>query len=78
MSETPNEQKCCQCIPISEEASKGLHQMINVGLFRDPIFVMFVISNFFTSIGFNVPYVYTVVSTYFLFELGAQSFLTLK
>jgi len=60
VSETPNEQKCCQCIPISEEASKGLHQMINVGLFRDPIFVMFVISNFFTSIGFNVPYVYTV------------------
>ena len=29
--------------------------------FRDPIFLMYSVSNFLTSIGFNVPYVYTVV-----------------
>ncbi len=53
---------CCGCIPISQEARKGLRQMASVSLLKDGIFVMFAISNFFTSIGFNVPYVYTVVS----------------
>ena len=55
-------EKCCNCIPISSEASKGLNQMLDLGLFKDRIFILFVISNFLTSIGFNVPYVYTVVS----------------
>ena len=59
--EAPNKEKCCRCIPISVEASKGLNQMLNLGLFKDRIFIMFIISNFLTSIGFNVPYVYTVV-----------------
>ena len=36
--------------------------MLDLGLFKDRIFILFVISNFLTSIGFNVPYVYTVVS----------------
>ena len=30
-------------------------------IFRDPVFIMYAVSNFLTSIGFNVPYVYTVV-----------------
>lgn len=32
--------------------------MMNFSLFRDIIFIIFVFSNFCTSIGFNVPYVY--------------------
>ena len=55
-------EKICGCIPISPESYKGLYQMLNLDLMRDGIFVMFLVSNFFTSIGFNVPYVYTVVS----------------
>lgn len=32
--------------------------MMNFDLFHDPVFIVFTISNFCTSIGFNVPYVY--------------------
>ena len=35
--------------------------MMDLSLLKDPIFMTFAISNFLTSIGFNVPYVYTVV-----------------
>ena len=49
---------CC----LSAEASKGLKQMLDIGLLKNVIFIMFVVSNFLTSIGFNVPYVYQVVS----------------
>lgn len=35
--------------------------MMNFDLFHDPIFVIFTLSNFCTSIGFNVPYVYLPV-----------------
>ena len=52
--------KICGCIPISPDSYKGLYQMLNLNLLRDGIFVMFLVSNFLTSIGFNVPYVYTV------------------
>ena len=41
-------------------------------LFRDPIFMMYAASNFLTSIGFNVPYVFTPVSNLFL-HLAAWS-----
>ena len=41
-------------------------------LFRDPIFMMYAASNFLTSIGFNVPYVFTPVSNLFL-HLAASS-----
>ena len=51
-------QICC----LSAEASKGLKQMLDIGLLKNVIFIMFVVSNFLTSIGFNVPYVYQVVS----------------
>ena len=47
---------CC----LSAEASKGLVQMLDIGLFKNVVFIMFVISNFLTSIGFNAPYVYQV------------------
>ena len=51
----------CGCIPVSPETKKNLSQMLDLGLLKDSIFIMFVMSNFLTSIGFNVPYVYTVV-----------------
>ena len=35
--------------------------MMDLSLLKDPIFMTFAITNFLTSIGFNVPYVYTVV-----------------
>jgi len=47
---------CC----LSAEASKGLKQMVDIGLLKNVVFIMFVVSNFLTSIGFNVPYVYQV------------------
>lgn len=31
---------------------------MDFSLFKDPIFILFVVSNFCTSIGFNIPYVY--------------------
>lgn len=31
---------------------------MNFSLFKDPIFILFTLSNFATSLGFNVPYVY--------------------
>lgn len=34
---------------------------MNFSLLKDPIFVIFALSNFFTSVGFNVPYVYLVL-----------------
>ena len=38
-----------------------LQKMMDFSLFKDPIFMMYATSNFLTSIGFNVPYVFTVV-----------------
>ena len=37
-----------------------LQKMMDFSLFKDPIFMMYATSNFLTSIGFNVPYVFTV------------------
>jgi len=50
--------KVCGCIPCSPESYHAYKEMMDFSLFRDPIFVLFTISNFCTSIGFNVPYVY--------------------
>ncbi|KAJ6637586.1 Monocarboxylate transporter 5 [Pseudolycoriella hygida] len=46
------ENKCCP-----GEAGV-ICDMLNLHLFSDPIFVIFTVSNFCTSIGFNVPFVY--------------------
>jgi MFS family permease len=51
--------KIC-CCNVSEKNARVFRQMVDISLFRDPIFLMYAVSNFFTSIGFNVPYVYTV------------------
>ncbi|CAO1392089.1 unnamed protein product [Diamesa serratosioi] len=48
----------CGCIPCSEDTKDTLTKMMSFGLLKDTIFIIFVISNFLTSIGFNMPYVY--------------------
>lgn len=50
--------KICGCITCSKETRDTFSEMMNFSLFRDIIFIIFVFSNFCTSIGFNVPYVY--------------------
>lgn len=52
--------RLCGCVPVSMDAAKAFRQMVDFSLLKNSIFIMFAISNFLTSIGFNVPYVYTV------------------
>ena len=61
-SEAEGQTPLC-CGKLNPGKAKILHKMMDFSLFRDPIFMMYATSNFLTSIGFNVPYVYTVVST---------------
>lgn len=48
----------CGCIPCSPETKDTLNEMLHFGLLKDPVFIIFTVSNFLTSIGFNIPYVY--------------------
>ena len=57
-SEDSSESNCCK---INSKRGAILQKMMDVSLFKDPIFMMYATSNFLTSIGFNVPYVFTVV-----------------
>lgn len=50
------QKKTCGCIPVG--TGSVFASMLNFGLLKDPIFVIFTLSNFCTSIGFNIPYVY--------------------
>lgn len=50
----------CGVIPCSRELKENVNDMMDFSLFRDVIFIMFTISNFLTSIGFNIPYVFLV------------------
>ncbi|KAL1124162.1 hypothetical protein AAG570_001932 [Ranatra chinensis] len=50
----------CGCFDCSPETADGFREMLDLSLLKDPIFIIFTISNFCTSIGFNVPYVYIV------------------
>ncbi|KAL3280632.1 hypothetical protein HHI36_003868 [Cryptolaemus montrouzieri] len=47
-------------IACSAETRETMKEMMDFSLFRDVIFILFTISNFLTSIGFNIPYVYLV------------------
>ena len=62
LGEGKEDDKICGCIPASGEASKAFKEMMDLSLLKDVIFIIFAVSNFLTSIGFNVPYVYVVVS----------------
>lgn len=52
----PEKFKNWLCPPVMQEA---FIEMMNFQLMRDVVFLMFGFSNFFTNIGFNVPFVYT-------------------
>ncbi|XP_066256765.1 monocarboxylate transporter 5 isoform X1 [Euwallacea similis] len=52
--------KLCGLMSCSPETKDTLSEMLDFSLFKDPIFVLFSMSNFLTSIGFNIPYVYLV------------------
>ncbi|XP_031850076.1 monocarboxylate transporter 5 isoform X1 [Nomia melanderi] len=41
-----------------EEKISNLQEILDISIFKDPVFVLFTFSNFCTSIGFNIPYVY--------------------
>ncbi|XP_050426328.1 uncharacterized protein LOC126836747 isoform X2 [Adelges cooleyi] len=70
---------CC-----SSEAKDTIKQLLDFSLLKDPIFIMYTVSNFLTSIGFNIPYLYLVPqakvmgidnthSSYLLSLLGAAN-----
>ncbi|KAG5683471.1 hypothetical protein PVAND_012749 [Polypedilum vanderplanki] len=56
--EVDEQVQVCGCIPCSQETHDTIKKMMSFGLLRDPIFILFAVSNFLTSIGFNMPYVY--------------------
>lgn len=37
--------------------------ILDISILKDPVFILFTFSNFCTSIGFYVPYVYALVRT---------------
>lgn len=47
-----------RCLNLSPVMRDAIHQMLDFSLLKDLIFVIFVVSNFCTSIGFNMPYIY--------------------
>jgi hypothetical protein len=46
----------------TSEFKQVFKTMMDLSILRDPVFLFFAFSNFFTSIGYNVPYIYLVVS----------------
>lgn len=44
------------CNNISVKVYKSFMKMMNLGLLKDPIFVLFTVSDFATSLGYYVPY----------------------
>ena len=53
--------KVCGLFPCENESYDAYREMMDFNLLKDPVFILFTISNFCTSIGFNVPYVYIKV-----------------
>lgn len=39
----------------------NLKKNIDISIFKNPIFILFIFSNFCTSIGFYIPYIYILV-----------------
>ncbi|CAL4074610.1 unnamed protein product, partial [Meganyctiphanes norvegica] len=52
--------KVCGCIPCNRETRDALYSLTDWSLLTDGIFLLFSLSNFCTSIGFNAPYVFIV------------------
>lgn len=51
-----NSSKLSSC--FSQEVRDAFKEMMDFTLLKDPVFLLFAVSNFCTSIGFNVPYLY--------------------
>lgn len=51
----------------SEKKNNVLQEIMKTSLLKNPLFIIFTLSNFCTSIGFNVPYVYLLVNINLLF-----------
>uniref|UniRef100_A0A182MDK5 Major facilitator superfamily (MFS) profile domain-containing protein n=1 Tax=Anopheles culicifacies TaxID=139723 RepID=A0A182MDK5_9DIPT len=64
-------EQCCGCIPCSRETCDTFREMMNFSIMKDPIFIIFTVSNFLTSVGFNVPYVYLAAQAQVL-GIGSQ------
>ncbi|KAL4712921.1 hypothetical protein ACJJTC_011991 [Scirpophaga incertulas] len=60
----------CGWLPCSAESKAALSEMLDLSLLVDPVFILFSLSNFLTSIGFYIPYVYTVPMSE---QLGVQN-----
>lgn len=48
------------CIPCSPETKHTFDEIMDFSIFHDYVFIIFTLSNFCTSVGFNVPYVFLV------------------
>lgn len=46
------------CISCSKETKDTFDTIMDFSIFQDAVFIVFTLSNFCTSIGFNVPYVF--------------------
>ncbi|XP_017886943.2 monocarboxylate transporter 12 isoform X2 [Ceratina calcarata] len=44
----------------TEREANALKKYVDFSILKDPVFILFTVSNFFTSIGFYVPYVYVL------------------
>lgn len=65
-----DEEQKCSWLPCAAESKAALSQMLDLSLLVDPVFLLFSLSNFLTSIGFYIPYVYTVPMSE---ELGVEN-----
>ena len=45
-------------ITVPAEFHEAFREMMDFSLLKNPVFLMFAISNFFTSIGFNMPFIF--------------------
>ncbi|XP_046542426.1 monocarboxylate transporter 12-like [Haliotis rubra] len=50
--------KCCGVFKPSPEFRDAMKEMLSFSLLKNLVFLLFAISNFFTSIGFNMPFIY--------------------
>ena len=67
----------CSCLPnflrCSPEMKDAFRQMMDFSLLKNPLFLMFAISNLFTSIGFCVPYTFSTRESHFTRNPRKQS-----
>lgn len=63
-----HKEKCFlfQWLNCSEDIVDSFYEMVDMTLLRNPIFLIFLISNFLTSIGYHVPYIFLKVSFYLM------------